>query len=103
MGVNSDPPSDQHPPYQGGKGGSAPPLSRGEGGINILIKLGLIHESIPKVGLIHELTLLWGKGGSAPLSRGESTKIKFELESIADLNLITDFIRLRIVNKIKYN
>ncbi|KXS91669.1 hypothetical protein OA58_07370 [Microcystis aeruginosa NIES-88] len=61
MGFNSDPPSDQHPPYQG------------------------------------------GKGGSAPLLRGESTKIKFEPDSITDLNLITDFIRLRIVNKIKYN
>jgi hypothetical protein len=50
-------------------------LSRGEGGINTLIK---------------------GR-------RGGSTKIKFEPDSITDLNLITDFIRLRVVNKIEYN
>ncbi|GBE97091.1 hypothetical protein NIES298_13400 [Microcystis aeruginosa NIES-298] len=32
-----------------------------------------------------------------------SYSVTFEPESITDLDLITDFIRLRIVNKIKYN
>ncbi|KAB0241338.1 hypothetical protein EZJ55_12910 [Microcystis aeruginosa EAWAG127a] len=69
MGFNSDSPSDQHPPYQGGKGGSVP-LSRGEGGISTLIKGGR-GDQYPYQG---------GKGGSVPpLSRGEggiSTLIK---------------------------
>ena len=31
--IKEDPPAYRHPPYQGGQGGSKPPLSRGVGGI----------------------------------------------------------------------
>ena len=31
--IKGDPPAYRHPPYQGGQGGSKPPLSRGAGGI----------------------------------------------------------------------
>ncbi|GAL91447.1 hypothetical protein N44_01455 [Microcystis aeruginosa NIES-44] len=37
--IKEDPPAYRHPPYQGGQGGSKPPLSRGAGGIKDKIYL----------------------------------------------------------------
>ncbi|BAG06068.1 unknown protein [Microcystis aeruginosa NIES-843] len=44
----SDPPAYRHPPYQGGQGGSAPPLLRGAGGIKDKIYLQFNYNHLLK-------------------------------------------------------
>ncbi|AVQ74372.1 hypothetical protein B5D77_18600 [Microcystis sp. MC19] len=55
--MKGDPPAYRHPPYQGGQGGSAPPLSRGLSLIGIFLNNFFSKHSNPYPDLISVFSL----------------------------------------------